>query len=111
MQTAADIAAEAHVEAMKAARPGMQEYQIEALIEQIFRKRGAAGPAYTSVDRRRGPNATVLHYINNDGELRDGDLVLIDAGAEYKGYASDITRTFRSMAVIQKRNVRFTTWY
>jgi len=93
MQTAADIAAEAHVEAMKAARPGMQEYQIEALIEQIFRKRGAAGPAYTSIVGA-GPNATVLHYINNDGELRDGDLVLIDAGAEYKGYASDITRTF-----------------
>jgi Xaa-Pro aminopeptidase len=93
MQTAADIAAEAHCEAMKAARPGMQEYQIEALIEQIFRRRGAAGPAYTSIVGG-GPNATVLHYINNDGELRDGDLLLVDAGAEYKGYASDITRTF-----------------
>ena len=93
MQTAADIAAEAHVEAMKAARPGMQEYQIEALIEQVFRRRGAAGPAYTSIVGG-GPNATVLHYINNDAELRDGDLLLVDAGAEYKGYASDITRTF-----------------
>ena len=93
MQTAADIAAEAHVEAMKAARPGMQEYQLEALIEQTFRKRGAAGPAYTSIVGS-GANATVLHYINNDAELRDGDLLLIDAGAEYKGYASDITRTF-----------------
>ncbi len=93
MQTSADIAAEAHREAMKAARPGMQEYQIEALIEQIFRRRGAAGPAYTSIVGA-GSNATVLHYINNDGELRDGDLLLVDAGAEYKGYASDITRTF-----------------
>lgn len=93
MQTAADIAAEAHVEAMKSARPGMQEYQLEALIEQVFRKHGAAGPAYTSIVGA-GPNATVLHYINNDAELRDGDLLLIDAGAEYKGYASDITRTF-----------------
>ncbi len=93
MQTAADIAAEAHCEAMKAVRPGMQEYQVEALIEQIFRRRGAAGPAYTSIIGA-GPNATVLHYINNDGELRDGDLLLVDAGAEYKGYASDITRTF-----------------
>jgi Xaa-Pro aminopeptidase len=93
MQTAADIAAEAHCEAMKAAKPGMQEYQLEALIEQIFRRRGAAGPAYTSIVGA-GPNATVLHYINNDGELRDGDLLLVDAGAEYKGYASDITRTF-----------------
>jgi Xaa-Pro aminopeptidase len=93
MQAAADIAAEAHVEAMKAVRPGMQEYEIEALIEQIFRQRGAAGPAYTSIVGG-GPNATVLHYINNDAELRDGDLLLVDAGAEYKGYASDITRTF-----------------
>lgn len=93
MQTAADIAAEAHCEAMKAVRPGMQEYEVEALIEQIFRRRGAAGPAYTSIIGG-GPNATVLHYINNDGQLRDGELLLIDAGAEYKGYASDITRTF-----------------
>ena len=93
MQAAADIAAEAHVEAMKAARPGMKEYEVEALIEQVFRRHGAAAPAYTSIVGA-GPNATVLHYINNDGDLRDGDLLLVDAGAEYKGYASDITRTF-----------------
>ena len=93
MQRAADIAAEAHCEAMKAARPGMQEYEIEALIERVFRQRGSAAPAYTSIVGA-GANATVLHYINNDGELHDGDLLLIDAGAEYKGYASDITRTF-----------------
>jgi Xaa-Pro aminopeptidase len=93
MQKAADIAAEAHVEAMKTVRPGMKEYEVEAQIEQLFRRRGASGPAYTSIIGA-GPNATVLHYINNDGELRDGDLLLIDAGAEYKGYASDITRTF-----------------
>ena len=93
MQTSADIAAEAHCEAMKTVRAGMQEYQIEALIEQVFRRHGASGPAYTSIVGG-GPNATVLHYINNDAELHDGDLLLIDAGAEYKGYASDITRTF-----------------
>ncbi len=93
MQKAADIAAEAHVEAMKAVRPGMKEYEVEALIEQIFRRHGAAGPSYTSIIGA-GANATVLHYINNDGELKDGELLLIDAGAEYKGYASDITRTF-----------------
>src|ERR1044071_4465601 len=93
MQTAADIAAEAHCEAMKSVRAGIQEYEVEALIEQIFRRHGAAGPAYTSIIGS-GPNATVLHYINNDGQLRDGDLLLIDAGAEYKGYASDITRTY-----------------
>src|SRR4030095_277996 len=93
MQRAADIAAEAHCEAMKAARAGMKEYEVEALIELIFKRRGAAAPAYTSIIGA-GANATVLHYINNDGELRDGELLLIDAGAEFKGYASDITRTF-----------------
>ena len=93
MQRAADIASEGHVEAMKAARPGMKEYEIEALIEYVFRKRGASGPAYTSIVGS-GANATILHYINNDAVLQDGDLLLIDAGAEYGGYASDITRTF-----------------
>ena len=93
MQRAADIAAEAHVEAMKAVRPGMKEYEVEALIEAIFRKRGAAGPSYTSIVGA-GANATVLHYISNQGTLNDGDLLLVDAGAEYQGYASDITRTF-----------------
>jgi Xaa-Pro aminopeptidase len=93
MQKAADIAAEAHVEAMKAVRPGMKEYEVEAMIEQIFRRHGAAGPSYTSIVGG-GANATVLHYIENKDELRDGELLLVDAGAEYKGYASDITRTF-----------------
>jgi len=93
MQRAADIAAEAHCEAMKSVQPGMKEYEVEALIEQIFRRRGANGPAYTSIVGA-GANATVLHYINNDGELHDGELLLVDAGAEYKGYASDITRTY-----------------
>jgi Xaa-Pro aminopeptidase len=93
MQRAADIAAEAHIEAMKAARHGMKEYEIEALIEYHFRKNGAAAPAYTSIVGS-GANATVLHYVSNDATLHDGDLLLIDAGAEYRGYASDITRTF-----------------
>lgn len=93
MQRAADIAAEGHVEAMKAARSGMREYEIEALIEHIFRRNGAAAPAYTSIVGS-GANATVLHYVSNDATLSDGELLLIDAGAEYRGYASDITRTF-----------------
>lgn len=93
MQRAADIAAEGHVAAMKAARAGMKEYQIEALIEHIFRRNGAAAPAYISIVGG-GANATVLHYVSNDATLKDGDLLLIDAGAEYRGYASDITRTF-----------------
>jgi Xaa-Pro aminopeptidase len=93
MQRAADIAAEAHVEAMKAVRPGMKEYEVEALIEAVFRRQGALGPSYTSIIGS-GANATVLHYITNQDTLKDGDLLLVDAGAEYKGYASDITRTF-----------------
>jgi Xaa-Pro aminopeptidase len=93
MQKAADIAAEAHVEAMRAVRPGMKEYEVEAMLEQYFRRHGASGPSYTSIVGA-GANATILHYVNNDGELHDGDLLLVDAGAEVKGYASDITRTF-----------------
>ncbi|MEA2173137.1 MAG: Xaa-Pro aminopeptidase [Blastocatellia bacterium] len=93
MQRAADISSEAHAEAMKAARPGLNEYEIEALIEYIFRKRGASAPAYTSIVGG-GANATVLHYVTNDAMLHDGELLLIDAGCEYQGYASDITRTF-----------------
>lgn len=93
MQRAADIASDGHIEAMKAARAGVKEYEIEALIEYTFRRNGASAPAYTSIVGG-GANATVLHYINNDATLSDGDLLLIDAGAEYRGYASDITRTF-----------------
>jgi Xaa-Pro aminopeptidase len=93
MQRAADIAAEAHREAMRAARPGVKEYEIEALIEYIFRRSGANAPAYNSIVGA-GANATILHYVNNESELKDGDLLLIDAGAEYEGFASDITRTF-----------------
>jgi len=93
MQRAADIAAEAHVEAMKTVRAGMMEYEVEAMLEAYFRKHGAAGSSYTSIIGGGG-NATVLHYIDNKDRLQDGDLLLVDAGAEYKGYASDITRTF-----------------
>jgi Xaa-Pro aminopeptidase len=93
MQRAADIAAEAHVEAMKAVRAGMMEYEVEAMLEGYFRKHGASGSSYTSIVGAGG-NATVLHYIDNKDQLQDGDLLLVDAGAEYKGYASDITRTF-----------------
>ncbi len=93
MQRAADIAAAAHVEAMKTARAGMKEYEIEALLEASFRRQGAAGSSYTSIVGS-GANATTLHYITNQDTLRAGDLLLVDAGAEYLGYASDITRTF-----------------
>jgi Xaa-Pro aminopeptidase len=93
MQTAATIAADAHILAMKKVKPGMNEAQVEALMESYMRDRGASGVAYNSIIGGGG-NATILHYVENNASLNDGDLILIDAGAEYKGYASDITRTF-----------------
>jgi Xaa-Pro aminopeptidase len=93
MQTAATIAAEAHILAMKKVKPGMNELQVEAMMEAYMRDKGATGVAYNSIIGG-GDNATILHYVENNMPLNDGDLLLIDAGAEYKGYASDITRTF-----------------
>ncbi|MDQ6787227.1 MAG: aminopeptidase P N-terminal domain-containing protein [Acidobacteriota bacterium] len=93
MQKSADIASDAHVLAMQSVKPGMNESQIEAIIEHHFRMNGAAGVSYNSIIGG-GANATILHYVENNAELKDGDLLLIDAGAQYKGYASDITRTF-----------------
>ena len=93
MQKAADIAGEAHVLAMKKVKPGMNEGQVESLMEAYMRDKGASGVAYNSIIGG-GDNATILHYVENNMSLKDGDLILIDAGAEYEGYASDITRTF-----------------
>ena len=93
MQTAGTIAAEAHILAMKKVKPGMNEGQVEALMEAYMKDKGASGVAYNSIIGG-GDNATILHYVENNMPLKDGDLILIDAGAEYKGYASDITRTF-----------------
>ena len=78
---------------MQLTRPGMMEYQVEAEFLHEFRRNGAQSPAYTSIVAG-GANACVLHYVNNDAVLNDGDLLLIDAGCELDGYASDITRTF-----------------
>jgi Xaa-Pro aminopeptidase len=77
---------------MMKARGGMKEWQIEAEVDYTFRSNGAAGPSYPSIIAS-GPNAATLHYINNDREMRAGELLLIDAGAEYDFYAADITRT------------------
>ena len=93
MQTSATIAAEAHILAMQSVKPGMNEYQVESLMESYMRHHGASGVAYNSIIGG-GVNACILHYVENNCPLSDGDLILIDAGAEYKGYASDITRTF-----------------
>ncbi|MDR9466902.1 Xaa-Pro aminopeptidase [Marinospirillum sp.] len=93
MRQAAQISADAHCRAMKACRPGMYEYQLQAELEHEFAFQGAAAPAYASIVGA-GANACVLHYIANQSQMQSGDLVLIDAGAEYQGYAGDITRTF-----------------
>ncbi|MFC4821024.1 Xaa-Pro aminopeptidase [Dokdonella ginsengisoli] len=92
MRRSAKIAAAAHVRAMQATRPGMNEHEVEAELLHAFRKQGAV-PSYEPIVGG-GANACVLHYRANDAPLRGGDLLLIDAGAEYQCYASDITRTF-----------------
>jgi len=93
MRAAIAIACEAHREAMRTARPGMYEYEIEALVDFTFRRRGATGPAYPSIVAS-GRNATVLHYTDNDRALAGDELLLLDAGAERDGYCADVTRTF-----------------
>ena len=92
MRKAAKIAAEAHVRAMRETRPGINEHEIEAGLLHTFRRHGAV-PSYEPIVGG-GANGCVLHYRANNSELKDGDLLLIDAGAEYLCYASDITRTF-----------------
>jgi Xaa-Pro aminopeptidase len=92
MQKAADIAANAHVEMMQACQPGMFEYHLNAVFLHSITNHNSQVSYLPIVGG--GKNACILHYINNNKELQDGDLVLIDAGAEYDYYASDITRTF-----------------
>lgn len=93
MRRAAEISAAAQTRAMRATHPGMMEYEVEAELLHEFRKNGAQAPAYTSIVAG-GANACVLHYVDNNALLRDGDLLLIDAACELDGYAADITRTF-----------------
>jgi Xaa-Pro aminopeptidase len=93
MRHAASISTTAHKRAMQFTRPGQYEYQVEAELLHEFCSHGARHPAYTSIVAG-GANACVLHYVGNNAKLKDGDLLLIDAGCELEGYASDITRTF-----------------
>ena len=93
MRRAASISASAHRRAMDRTRAGWHEYQVEAELAHEFLRSGAQAVAYPSIVAG-GPNACVLHYRENSRQLQDGELLLIDAGCEYQGYASDITRTF-----------------
>ena len=93
MRKAGNIAAQGHIRAMQASRPGLREYHLEAELLHAFRYAGAQSVAYNSIVAT-GANACVLHHRAGNAELKDGDLCLIDAGCELDGYASDITRTF-----------------
>ena len=93
MRRAAKISSQAHIRAMQACKPGMYEYQVEAELLHEFRRNGSQYPAYPSIVGS-GANGCILHYIENNAQMKDGDLLLIDAGCELDGYASDITRTF-----------------
>src|SRR5213594_877271 len=93
LRRAIDISVAGHVAAMQAARPGMYEYEIEAVLEAGFRKNGADRVGYPSIVGS-GPNSTTLHYDVNRRQTRDGDLVVMDAGAEWGQYTADVTRTF-----------------
>jgi Xaa-Pro aminopeptidase len=93
MRRAVEITREAHLAAMRRARPGCYEYELEAELNAVFRGRGGERAAYSSIVGS-GPNATILHHVKNDRQMRDGELVLIDAGCEFEYYAADITRVF-----------------
>jgi len=93
MRRVAEISTAAHIRAMRFVAPGRFEYEVEAELLHEFRRQGCEYPAYTSIVAG-GANTCVLHYVGNDGVLRDGELLLIDAGGELNGYASDITRCF-----------------
>jgi Xaa-Pro aminopeptidase len=93
MRTSARLAARGHLAAMRAARPGVGEWELEAVLDSTYRKAGGWGPSYPTIVGS-GANGTILHYTSNDRVVRDGDLVLVDSGAELGMYCSDITRTF-----------------
>lgn len=93
MRTAAQISADAHIRAMEFCKPGMNEFQLEAEITHEFQRQGARNHAYTPIVGS-GASSCILHYIDNNKKIKNGDLVLVDAGCEYQNYASDVTRTF-----------------
>jgi Xaa-Pro aminopeptidase len=93
LRRAVRVSAEAHVRAMKATRPGMAEYEVQAEVEYVFRKHGARAPGYGTIVGS-GPNACVLHYVSNRRTMQAGELLLVDAGAEVDYYTGDVTRTW-----------------
>lgn len=93
LQRAADLTSDAHCAAMRATAEGVMEFELESIIDHTFRLGGGLGPGYTTIVGG-GVNATILHYIENNAPLKDGDLVCVDAGCEYGFYTADVTRTW-----------------
>jgi Xaa-Pro aminopeptidase len=93
LRRAIDITAMAHREAMQAMRPGMHEYEIQAIVESVFLREGAERPGFNSIVAS-GENSVILHYSTNRRQMQDGDVVVVDIGAEYRGYVADVTRTY-----------------
>ena len=102
IRTAADITARAQRAAMLALEPGLNEFEIQALLEYVFRRNGAERPSFASIVGS-GPNTTTLHYNADDRFIEHGDLVVMDIGASYKGYAADVTRTLPASGVYSPR--------
>ncbi|MGX5915096.1 Xaa-Pro aminopeptidase [Aliidiomarina sp. Khilg15.8] len=109
MRQSAAIACAAHRRAMRFVQPGRYEYQVAAELHHQFAMQGAAAPAYSTICGS-GENACILHYTSNQSELKDGDLLLIDAGCEYRGYASDISRTFPVNGRFTAAQTRLYNW-
>ena len=93
LRESVDISSEAHIAGMRAARPERFEHEVEAAIESVYLARGAMSPGYPSIVGS-GPNATTLHYSASSRRMLEGDLLLVDAAANYKGQTGDITRTY-----------------
>src|SRR5690606_38872203 len=93
LRRAVDITVAAHASAIGRVRPGMYEFEVEAMLEYEFRRHGSSGPGYGTIVGG-GANATILHYVDNDGRLCAGALLLVDAGAEWDLFTVDLTRTY-----------------
>ncbi|HEX4203101.1 MAG TPA: aminopeptidase P N-terminal domain-containing protein [Ktedonobacteraceae bacterium] len=93
LRKAGDISAHAYPEVLKALKPGMYEYELQAILSYVYQKHGSPRHGYAPIVGS-GPNATIMHYDKNDRQMQDGELVLIDSGCEYQYYSGDITRTF-----------------
>lgn len=109
MRRSAEIASKAHIRAMQMIRPGMYEYEVAAEAERIFWREGAKGSAYQTISAT-GSNACTLHYHSNNQKIKKGDLFLMDAGAEYEGYASDVTRCFPSTGKFTEAQKEIYNW-